>query len=140
MGVEVNITQDIENAPYKLYVGAVSENIPKGVKYSLVPSSLKYLLLYTNQPILSKKFVLVEEEDTSKFPREVQQWLFATKFEINMRYMKKQKELIDNTLNSFIDILADELEKEKTTRQVKSDSGKTTEKAQSAGERRTAEN
>lgn len=107
-------SQNKKKVAYTLYIGKVGSNIPSGVKFSFIPSSLKYVLLYTDKKVPADKFAKVDEEKT-KMPQEVREWLFLTKAKINYEYLKTKREEISKIEKEFFTAFEKELEKEQAS-------------------------
>lgn len=97
---------------YRLYAGLV-QDIPQGVKYSCIPSHHQYLLIYADTPPEPKEnFILQDEAVEVTLNREEKSWLTACKLEINTQVMREREKEYSSALNSFLDILEEELNKE----------------------------
>ena len=110
-------------APYKLYAGEI-QDVPKGVKYSFVPSHLQYLLLYSNvYPKPQENFVEIdetqveltaEEETQVELTAEETTWLMQCKMAINAAHIQSHKEEYIDAFDAWLDVFEAELKKERT--------------------------
>ena len=95
---------------FRLYAGRTLE-VPKGVKYSFIPSHMQYLLLYTDTKP-GEDFVKVPEDQLS---REEHEWLLGCKYAINSAAVQQNQQSYTNYLSNFLD----NVEKELVTEQEK---------------------
>lgn len=89
---------------FKLYAGRTLE-VPKGVKYSFIPSHMQYLLLYTDSNP-GEDFVKVPEDQLS---REEHEWLLGCKYAANSAAIQKDQKSYTNYLNNFLNKVEKEL-------------------------------
>ena len=100
-------------APYKLYAGEI-QDVPKGVKYSFVPSHLQYLLLYSNvYPEPQENFVEIDETQVELTAEETT-WLMQCKMAINAAHIQSHKEEYIDAFDAWLDVFEAELKKERT--------------------------
>lgn len=106
---------------FKLYAGRTLE-VPKGVKYSFIPSHMQYLLLYTDTKP-GEDFVKVPEDQLS---REEHEWLLGCKYAVNSAAIQKNQQSYTNYLNNFLDNVEKELvaEQEKINNNSNNDNAK----------------
>lgn len=109
------------NVPkYKLYVGYVQE-VPEGVKYSLVPSHLLYMLIYSDvQPEPKENFAELDEEANFKDMSEEEKiWLMKSKMQVNVAYMNDHKEEYIDGFDAWLDAFEKELKAERARQNKK---------------------
>lgn len=95
---------------YQLYAGKI-QDIPAGVKYSLVPTHHQYLLIYTDiDPKELKGFVAIDDGIMYLNAQE-RAWLAKSKTEINVEYLHEHEEYLDY-MNQFLDVFEQELKAE----------------------------
>lgn len=115
-------------APYKLYAGEI-QDVPKGVKYSFVPSHLQYLLLYSNvYPEPQENFVEIDETQVELTAEETT-WLMQCKLAINAAHIQSHKEEYIDAFDAWLDAFEAELKKERSKQNRKQRQSKTKEKA-----------
>lgn len=97
---------------YKLYAGIVREKIPKGAKYSFIPSSLKYLLVYMDETPTGR-FNEISEEQIPKGESgdEIRRWLRNCKAEVNAKTIKEYAQAINEQADEFLKLFESELKK-----------------------------
>lgn len=104
----------MSDTKYKLYAGE-PQTIPETVEYSFVPPGGRYVLAYTQEPLDSTGFVLLDEGKTKMSKRE-REWLMQSKLEVNVQYLRENGTQYYEWLDENLDALESELraEKEKT--------------------------
>lgn len=108
---------------YKLYAGEIQE-VPQNAKYSLIPSHHQYLLIYSDIPPEPQDNYVCVDNLVSEFTAEEMMWLAKCKMQVNTEEVKRNRETMEQLLDSFLDVfeqeLAAEAEKQKTQADVKS--------------------
>ena len=108
---------------YKLYAGEIQE-VPQNAKYSLIPSHHQYLLIYSDIPPEPKEDFVCIDNLVTEFTAEEMMWLAKCKMQVNAEEVKRNREAMEQLLDSFLDVfeqeLATEAEKQKTQAAVKS--------------------
>lgn len=113
--------QDLQG--YKLYAGEIQE-VPQNAKYSLIPSHHQYLLIYSDIPPEPQENFVCIDNLVTEFTAEEMMWLAKCKMQVNAEEVKRNREAMEQLLDSFLDVfeqeLATEAEKQKTATTVKS--------------------
>ena len=108
---------------YKLYAGEIQE-VPQNAKYSLIPSHHQYLLIYSDTPPEPQEDFVCIDNFATEFTAEEMMWLAKCKMQVNAEEVKRNREAMEQLLDSFLDVfeqeLATEAEKQKTQTTVKS--------------------
>lgn len=99
-----------EEKRYRL-CASTSLNIPEGIKYSFVPSHMKYSLIYTDmsdEDLRNIGYIAINEADV-KLNAQESTWLIQCKLNINVRYMRENEAVYAEQLDKFLDVLEKEL-------------------------------
>lgn len=96
---------------YKLYASHI-QGVPEGVKYSFVPSSLLYLLVYTDTPPIGRLPFTEIDETKIGLSTEERGWLSQCKAVINAAAMRESEQVNAETLNIFLDKVEENLEEQ----------------------------
>lgn len=95
-------------AKYELYIGKYHKDIKS--KYTFYSVESGYMLVFSDKTI--EGFTLVPDEKTNRLTSDERTWLRRCKTEVIKKSLKENQKEYTQLLNSFLDQVENELEKE----------------------------